>query len=502
MLNKIKQLNKENTIKYLVIFVITIFFCQNFLQMHYSSDTYVLYDLGYMKYPAEYFLLDGRLISTIICYLGGILNIPIPIYIIGMDFIGIIFIATSIYIMNRILEGIVKPEKITIKLALLASCFVLILNQFTLEYLLFPESAVMCLGVLFNVIAAKIMIDKPKHKYIKIFLCLLLAGLSYQGLLNMFPILAVLLYIIKQIKDKREYKYKLKEFVIEMIKLAVIVLIVLGISWSAVKIGTTLLQSDQDRTIHFKNEKAFATRQETVIEYLDELWNETMHMLPTHTNTIILVISFILLIALKTKKEILMEYILLIILSFVICIVPMFIFNTGIAGRVNEPLTMLWGASLIILLVQSTNISNIRKINLIYGFIILSFIINNIFIMQNITEHIGSNRVEENMGKTIKYKLEEYEKTTGNRVTKFSYVYDKKPQQYAVGIKPIGSLTERKLACSWSILEAMNFYCDRKFERVKMPTRIYTEKMLDKDYNEFTEDQIIFEGDTLYMLVY
>lgn len=500
--NLIYKLNKQNVIKYLIILGITLLFCQNFLQMHYSSDTYVLYDLGYMEYPSQYFLLDGRLISTLVCYLAGIINIPIPIYIIGMDLVGIILIATAIYMMNKILEKIIKPQKNILKLMLSASCFILILNQFTLEYLLFPESAVMCLGVLLNVIAVKLMMDSPKHKYIKIFFVLLLAVFCYQGLLNIFPVLAILVYIVKQIVDKREYKIKEKEFFIEMIKLAIIVIMVLAICIVAIKVGKTLLNSDQDRMMHLVDWEAVMLRGETVIEYLDELWNKTMHMLPDNINNIILIITFILLILLKTKKEMIMQYVLLIIVSFIICIVPMFLFNTGICGRVNEPLTMIWGASLIILLAQSTNISEGKRTNFIYGLVIISFIINNIFIMQNITEHIASNRVEENMGKTIKYALEKYEKETGNTITKFAYAYDRKPQQYAVGIKPIGSLTERKVACSWSISQAINFYCERKLEKVRMPIRIYTERMIDKDYTEFSEEQLIFEGDTLYMLVY
>lgn len=502
MLNKLKQLNKQNVIEYMVILAITLLFCQNFLQMHFSSDTYVLYDLGYMEYPSQYFLLDGRLISTIVCYLGGILNLPIPVYIVGMNFIGIVFIATSIYLMYKILENIIKPQKKIVKLMLIASTFVLILNQFTLEYLLFPESAVMCLGVLFNVIAVKIMVNNPKHKYAKIFLALLVAVFSYQGLLNMFPVLAILIYIVKEIMDKREYKVKEKEFFVEMIKLAVIVIVVLGISMVAIKLGKTLLNSDQDRMIHMVDMEAVKLRGEIVLEYLAELWNETMYMLPSHINSAVLIISLIMMIVLKTKKEIIMQYILLLVVSFTICIIPMFIFNTGVCGRVNEPLTMIWGASLIILLVQSTTIPECKKTKFIYGFIIASFIINNIFIMQNITEHIASNRVEKNMGKTIKYALEKYEKESGNTVTKFAYAYDMKPQQYAVGIKPIGSLTERKLACSWSILQAMNYYCERKFEKVRMPTRIYVENMIDKDYTEFTEDQLVFEENAVYMLVY
>ncbi len=391
MLNKAKQLNKKNVIKYTVILVITMLFCQNFLQMHYSSDTYVLYDLGYMEYPSQYFLLDGRLISALVCYLAGIFNIPIPIYIVGMDLIGIILIATAIYLMETILEKIINPQNIYTKLMLLASCFILILNQFTLEYLLFPESAVMCLGVLLNVIAVKLMVDNQKHKYIKIFFVLLVATLSYQGLLNMFPVIAILVYIVKEIKDKRDYKTKEKEFFIEMVKLGVIVLAVLAICMGVIKLGKFLLNSDQDRMMHLVDQESIMLRGETVLIYMDELWNNTMHMLPSHINTLVVLITFISLIIMKTKKEMIMQYFLLLIISFIICIIPMFIFNTGVCGRVNEPLTMIWGCSLIILLTQVTSIKESKKIKVIYTFIILSFIINNIFIMQNITEHIASN---------------------------------------------------------------------------------------------------------------
>ncbi len=132
---------------------------------------------------------------------------------------------------NKILEKIINPEKVITKLMLLAGSFILILNQFTLEYLLFPESAVMCLGVLFNVIAIKFMVDNPKCKYIKIFLALLVAVFCYRGVLNMFPVLAILVYIVKQILDKREYKVKEKEFFVEMKKLAFIVIVVLAICY-------------------------------------------------------------------------------------------------------------------------------------------------------------------------------------------------------------------------------------------------------------------------------
>ena len=57
------------------------------------------------------------------------------------------------------------------------SAFILILNQYALEYLLFPESAVMCVGVLFTVLALKEFVSENKFKYLKITILLLLTGL-------------------------------------------------------------------------------------------------------------------------------------------------------------------------------------------------------------------------------------------------------------------------------------------------------------------------------------
>ena len=43
--------------------------------------------------------------------------------------------------------------------------------------------------------------------------------------------------------------------------------------------------------------------------------------------------------------------------------------------------------------------------------------------MQNITEHIAANRVDENTGKTISYLMKKYEEETGKTITKFSLIH-------------------------------------------------------------------------------
>ena len=50
-----EKINKKEIIKFLGILGVIIIICSNFLQMHFSSDTFVLYKLGYFNYPSEYF---------------------------------------------------------------------------------------------------------------------------------------------------------------------------------------------------------------------------------------------------------------------------------------------------------------------------------------------------------------------------------------------------------------------------------------------------------------
>ena len=66
---------------------------------------------GYFEYPSHYFLLDGKIVSTLVCYLAGILKIPYNAYIICMDVIGIILMFLSCFILYKTLLQLTKYEK-------------------------------------------------------------------------------------------------------------------------------------------------------------------------------------------------------------------------------------------------------------------------------------------------------------------------------------------------------------------------------------------------------
>lgn len=510
------KLNKKDLIELSSITILTLLLCSNFLQVHFSSDTYVLYDLGYFDYPSHYFLRDSRFFSAIACYIGGLLNLPYPVYIILMDFIGMIFLSISIFMISKIIRNILTPKTILFEILIILASHFLILNQFSLEYLLFPESAIMCMGIFFLVLALKVLVKNPKNKYLKIIGCLCITMLSYQAELNIFPLLVALVYILKQIKEKEKIKVFLKNFIKEMFKIALIMLVLIIISLILVAITKNLFEDKKTHFIKIVSERTFWLRFKAIKSYAKEIWIYGIHFIPKNSLTITVITTLLLLFITKSNKQTYFYYIFLCILSFLSCIIPLFVCNSGACGRVNVPTMMILGLSALIL-ISSALTKNLEtrklcvfKFYVAPTFTILLFLINSIFIIQNTTEHIAANKIDDNTGSTINSIIKNYEEQNNITVTNFAYTYDYHPQQYSISIKPLQSMTERKFACEWSVLSAMNYYCNKKFNSVPFEyhneenavSKEYINKEYFTDYTCFSNNQIFFKDDTVYMIIY
>lgn len=498
-----RQYNKENLIQYFIIMGITLILGNAFLQTHFSSDTYVLYNLGYFQYPSEFFLLDGRIISTLVCYMAGVIHIPYNIYLIGMDFIGILILAYTIFLLNKTVIGLLKIEDNKKKVLVLLAVFVLIFNQFTLEYLLFPESAVMCLGVLMVVKASIETISDKKSKYIKIIIYLFITMLSYQAIIIAFPVLAFLLNFIKvedNGKGSKVISKESKKIIIEILKYIAILLVIILIEWGIIQLLNNLLGKEMTRTVKLINFQAFCIRLKYAMLNTLVLYAGFMNMLPIGLLPIVSVATIMLMLVNKKSRGDIKFYIFLLLIIFIECGTIIFLFDSGQCPRTNWTMGFVWGISLIYLIKNIDINKNMEKI--ISVLVTISFVVNSVVLLQNSMQHIAANKVDANIGYNIKYKIERYEASTGKTITKFAYINDYKASQYAKEIKKIGSLTERAFACSWSILEAVNYYTGRELKLTEFPYEIYFNKMEQIDYTVYTEEQLLFENDTLYMIVY
>lgn len=161
------------------VFIFSIIMCCQFLKMHYASDTYNIIYYGYLEYPNLFFLVDARIFSAIALYIANFLNLSISTFVIGMDFIAITLQSISVVIMYSIIKKIINVEDKTVKDFFLIICsYLIIFNPVAIEYLLFAESAVMCLSVLLTVLAIKYFIIN--RSYIISMILLLIAIFCYQ----------------------------------------------------------------------------------------------------------------------------------------------------------------------------------------------------------------------------------------------------------------------------------------------------------------------------------
>lgn len=350
----------------------------------------------------------------------------------------------------------------------------------------------MCLAVFSVVLASIQTIENKKYKYLKLTIYLFITILAYQSIIIAFPVISMLLYFIDKKKNKKSFK--------EILKYIVILFLVIVVEYGIILIMNHALGQSMTRIVKLINMESFFIRLKYAIGNALLIIIGFMNMLPYGLNIFIIIFTILAMIINKNLRQYINKYLLILLVILLESISIMFLFDSGQCARTNWTAGMIWGVSLFFLL---QDIDKEKRINqTITCFIVISFLFNSFMLLQNSAQHIAANKVDANMGYSIKYKVERYEAETGNKITKFAYMHDINPSQYGNEVKKIGSLTERAFGCHWSVVEAVNYYLDRNLEEVPFLYEIYFGKMEKNNYSSYSEEQIFFENDTLYMVIY
>ena len=490
------KIKKQDVILFMCVFIFSIIANSAFLQRHYSSDTMCLINYGYFKYPIRFFLLDGRIISTLMCYLGGILDLSFDTYIFISNFIGILMLSLTVTILFKFTIKYLEIENKWIKFMTLLATYTIIVNHMSIEYLIFAESCVMCTGIMFGVIAAIMYLNSQKGKIFESFIFLLLSSLCYQGLLSIFPAIVMTLSLLKKRKDTK--KEILKFYIKEIFKLGVMYVLVMLINVGIVLIFNNLLDNSTYRLERVRN----IVEMILTIPYnsLDILINQT-NKIPQYLCIGVMVITCVII---ARNEGSLIKYVLTMFTAYLFCIIPMLAFGYA-ESRMLTAIGATMGISLLFIIhylndnkedITIKNAKNIIVSICVIGYFIFNIINNGI----NSYEHLKAFKIDEENGKRINKVVKEYEESTGKEIKKIAYYHDVEEQKYEEGIKPLGPLTERKFAVP--IVESLNYYCNKKLELVPFSVKVYYKYFVGKNYTKFSEEQLVFIDDTLYMCVY
>jgi len=457
---------------------------------------------GYAK-TSVIFLKAGRVL-TYICYLiFDKINLSTEMLSIISIILSNLFLSISIIDFYRLIK--IENKKTNIILYLLS--FFLIYNPFTIELFLFDEAFIMCLGIMFGIKAVSILNTDKRYKY---FISLLFASLCvmcYQGIICIFlPI--CFLNIVLNLKTKT-FKLQIKEILIEFIKVIIIYGLALIINFIIVKfINSFIVESAKLGELNiFKN----------IIHAFNFFTTTNKYLGGYISNKIYYIFIFGFIISLlcclmyrKKKGDI--YYTLYIMFAIFLAIATPFIINLAMKTSENYTAARMYISIgftipfLAIFCIKKFNILNIKYLNNIF---ICLICIYSIYLSYNyfyITKGgLDSYNMDIKYMEKIENKIKEYEKKTGNTVQNIYWTYDIN-SNFCNDVGFCNSYSYRFFATDWSGAASIGVLdTNVKTNYIPMNEKQknkYFKDKINKDYNKYSDEQLVFDKNNLYLLIY
>lgn len=492
-MQKVFEKLKDKKLYYSLL--ITLVFFAIFLKMDFSTDTYSVLENSLTE-MISHFLNAGRFVTAFWWWLVNSLHFSDGLIYLTSYIFAILCITIAIYNLIFVINKKVKNEAICI----LAST-ITIINPFTIELFLFLEKGILAFAVLLSVLAFSKFVkylegDKKALKYIFIFM--LIATFSYQGVIGIFIALSTI-YIVCYSKNVKDF---IKNNIIILLGYgipAIINLLVIRVFYSNERVNGAINISQSIQK---------------VISGTSEMFN-TYAILPKYTFgaiIAILIICAIVLLITNKKEKITTKILKILGLAYVclvtlaITIVPQLMQNTEsiwFVPRSTYPFGAIVGIiSIYILINCSTNLKfNIKKINvinLVIGAIAIILLTLQLYNYNKIEiDHYNLNYMDKINCLKIGNEIKLYEQETGNKVTKICIYNDKNTSYTYPQIWVSKDTNITGFLPEWSIINMINYYNNRNLVQGENDPEIES-SFKEQDWDDFSQNQIIFIGDTLH----
>ena len=97
--------------------------------------------------------------------------------------------------------------------------------------------------------------------------------------------------------------------------------------------------------------------------------------------------------------------------------------------------------------------------------------------------------------------IEEYEKSTGNEITAIGVANDKNYTMYYDGQPSLRCFNVRGFGTSWAVKEVIATYSGKEYKNATVPEEVSNE-FLSKDWDNYDEEQLVFDEKNLYICIY
>ena len=486
------KFNLKNIIKnkeILFYIAITTIFFGVFCSIEYAVDSYATFSFSVQDLYNQ-FVPCGRFMIVLVGTILKILNINNRITYLLSFAVAIICMIISQYKLYKIIEKDVKNKTLKIMIPTL-----IILNIFSIELFLFIEKGIMIFSILMCICAIEAVINFFKIKKKKYILCaliyMLFANFSYQGVTGIFVAVA-LVYILK-------YSKNIKDFFMNNVIAACIYGIPAVLDYILIRI-LSVGSRVSGKIVLVESVKKIAKSTFEMIIYMHKLLPKYFYFVLVGIITIILFWQIITKNNKKLKEILKIVYIFIGIIA--VTILPQLIQSTDwiwFVPRSTYSYAAIYGILILYLVMNYDLKENIAKIIIILSGILL---VLQFYTFNKIsTDRYKLNAVDYEVTKKICHSIDEYEEKTGNKVDKIAIYKDKEIEYSYNGIFITGDINLKAYSKEWGVLSIIEYYSNRKLTQVEIDT-VKQEEFGKKNWTSFSNDQLIFEENTLHLCMY
>lgn len=487
---------KKKILLFILIFSVGILVTYPAFAPSHALDSYCTIFNGYND-TATWFLQNGRIFSALLMRFYDLVNLPVD----SMNFVALFFfnLFLALAILKLYLVFSKNIENKAVLVVLLVSTFMLFYGPLITEILFFNEAMVFALGILLVVLAADKCALGGIKNYIISLILMILGVTCYQGIACYFFVILLLILMKNGINSKEEAIGYLKKIGIGFLIYGMAALISFGIIKFASNLFGEALPKLGAFNIFDNLVYTFTNLLPTSFRNLFGFVNVKFYYLLC----ILLLVCFVYLFIKNEHKAI--RFLLFIGLLIVLVIVPfapnliMASDSNYTAARMALPLGILPSAFILYLIF---NYKVEMKFNYVFlGIIIMFMALSSYSIHQNTM--ISFRRYKEDVKyiNSIVQAINVYENKTDNKIKRIYYAQDSSVNYYYSFGHPNGA-NIRLLAVDWALDCAFPVYTYDKYEFKKISDKDYKKYFKDKNYDEFDNEQLVFDDDTLYLLLY
>ena len=479
--------------------------------LEFTTDTYRTFAVGVGKKAKDMLMRNGRPVIALYYKCFGLTGLPQEKFYYISFGTGLILAAASLYALSTLLEEIFHSRRKAFLTSLL-----LVINLFIIEYFMFVETMGFLTGVFFAVLAAcftaYFYAGKGILYLIPALFSLLIAQFAYQPTVGIFCV--ILLPLVSYYAGGKTARFIRNN-------------VVLGTMFGIVNVATIVMMK------HYQSYRSAFTVVSTIENVkwtLKTIWEVIRYsykildgILPNGTflgTVVLLTVLTVVKAVLCCPREKVPTAVASVIYSMAaVTALQILYYAVGNqhAMRICYTVGALPGVAMMHFFLldvpgsdQNTEGSRqgrsgkgvLSGINVAAAVLLVVFLCGQYLSFQRvIIDRYKGNEADRLYIETIGQAIREYEQESGTEVTKVAVCQDAYVPDSWVEFTSDRYSRARSLNRTWSDIDSLNYYLGRKFRRADDNEAI-REQFAGKDWNAFSRDQLVFEGNTLYLCVY